>query len=69
MWDISPGNMGSDGSFATDVADFEEYYDFFEGGGIHPGHPINPHRGTLRAADGTPWRLRAVPRRILGRRT
>ena len=30
MWDISPGNMGSDGSFATDVADFEEYYDFFE---------------------------------------
>ncbi|MGB2385476.1 MAG: DUF6851 domain-containing protein, partial [Flavobacteriales bacterium] len=38
MWDISPGNMGSDGSFVTDVEDFEGFYDFFEGGGIHVGH-------------------------------
>jgi hypothetical protein len=55
MWDISPGNMGSDGSFATDVADFEEYYDFFEGGGIHPGHPINPYTGE-------PYEPQIVPR-------
>lgn len=37
--------MGSDGSFTTDPDEFEEYYDFFNGGGVHPGHDLNPYTG------------------------
>ena len=36
MWDISPGNMGSDGSFVTAPEDFADFYDFFNGGWLHP---------------------------------
>jgi hypothetical protein len=45
IWDISPAGMGSDGSFTTDPEDFDEFYDFFNGGGVHPGHELNPFTG------------------------
>lgn len=55
MWDISPGNMGSDGSFVTDPGDFASFYNFFDGGGLHPGHALNP-------ATGEPYEPQWVPR-------
>ena len=55
MWDISPGNMGSDGSFPLDPEDFESFYNFFDGGGQHPGHELNP-------ITGEPYEPQMVPR-------
>ena len=45
MWDISPGNLGTDGAFVTNPDDFSDYYDFFDGGGLTNGHSINPITG------------------------
>lgn len=55
IWDISPGNMGSDGSFVTEPGNFAEFYNFFEGGGLHPGHEVNPYTGE-------PYEPQFVPR-------
>ena len=55
MWDISPGGLGSDGSFVTEVEDFADYYDFYNGGGGFTGHDLNP-------VTGEPYAPNLVPR-------
>ena len=54
MWDVSPGALGSNGSFVTAVEDFPDYYDFFEGGGGFTGHSINPVTGEAYAPNPVP---------------
>jgi hypothetical protein len=54
MWDISPGSLGSSGMFVTEVEDFPDYYDFFEGGGGFTGHTVNPITGEAYAPNWVP---------------
>lgn len=55
MWDISPASRGTNGSFVTDPNEFEDYYNFFEGGGNPTGHDLNP-------ITGEPYEAQWVPR-------
>lgn len=45
MWDISPGAIGNNAPFPETFAEHETYYDFFDGGNAHNGHPVNPYTG------------------------
>ncbi len=55
MWDISPGSIGNNAPFPETFQDHPNYYDFFEGGNDHNGHPVNPHTGL-------PYQPNVVPR-------
>ena len=52
MVDISPGTIGN--SPLPDPADYETYYDFFNGGDSGKGHPVNP-------VTGKPYEPQVVP--------
>jgi len=57
MWDISPGAKGnySIDNYPREYADFQEFYDTFEGGDPGEGHELNPHTGE-------PYEQNIVPR-------
>lgn len=43
--DISPASIGNNPPLPTSFAEFQEFYDFFEGGDASRGHRINPRTG------------------------
>ncbi len=45
VWDISPGASGNVQSYPTDPADYQGFYDFFEGGDPGQGRAVNPTTG------------------------
>jgi hypothetical protein len=58
MIDISPGALGN--APLPDPSDWENYYDFFDGGDWGTGHPLNP-------VTGLPYPPNLVPRGDYGR--
>lgn len=44
-WDISPGAMGNVAWYPTTVAEYQQFYDFYEGGTVGDGRPLNPVTG------------------------
>ena len=55
IWDISPASKGNLGELPTDITDLLSIYDYYEGGDIGTGHPVNPHTGL-------PYEPQLVPR-------
>ena len=55
MIDISPAGIGTDGSYVTNPEDFEDFYNFYEGGHLTEGHAVNP-------VTGNPYEPNIVPR-------
>lgn len=57
MWDISPGAKGnySIDNYPKEYADFQQFYDTFDGGDPGEGHDVNPHTGA-------PYEQNIVPR-------
>ncbi len=53
MWDISPASIGN--APLADANDYEQYYDFENGGDWGTGHPVNPFTGQ-------PYAPQIVPR-------
>jgi len=53
MWDISPNTIGN--SETPDVDEYEEYFDYFEGGDWSQGYEVNP-------VTGEPYEEQIVPR-------
>ncbi len=45
LWDISPGALGNNSPFPTSFEDHPDYYNLFDGGNAHNGHPVNPYTG------------------------
>ena len=43
--DISPGNFGNTGQLPTSFEDYDNFYNYLEGGDIGEGHELNPHTG------------------------
>lgn len=55
LWDISPGSKGNLSELPTDMSELLSIYDYYEGGDIGTGHPVNPHTGQ-------PYEPQVVPR-------
>ncbi len=55
MWDISPASIGNISSYPTSFEDYDQFYDFEEGGDIGQGHDLNP-------VTGQPYEVQMVPR-------
>lgn len=55
MWDISPASFGNTPELPTSFEDFDQFYDFLEGGDPGMGHALNPHTGQ-------PYEPQIVPR-------
>ncbi len=57
IWDISPNSIGNVdiSTFPTDYADYQNFYNFFEGGANSNGHALNP-------ITGNPYEINMVPR-------
>ena len=55
MWDISPGSIGNNAPLPSSFQEHPNYYDQFEGGNAHNGHPVNP-------VTGLPYAPNMVPR-------
>jgi hypothetical protein len=60
MWDISPASIGNIDEFPTTFEDFENFYEYLNGGDIGAGHPTNPRTGL-------PYETQMVPRGDYGR--
>lgn len=60
IWDISPASIGNVQNLPTSFDDFDQIYDFFEGGDSGEGWDINPHTGE-------PYTPQYVPRGDYGR--
>jgi hypothetical protein len=45
MWDISPGSIGNNPELPTDFNDYDEFYQYIEGGDASGGHDMNPTTG------------------------
>ncbi|TVQ44523.1 MAG: T9SS C-terminal target domain-containing protein [Saprospirales bacterium] len=45
LWDISPASFGNMGPLPDDWSNYEDYYNFFDGGDISSGHAVNPVSG------------------------
>ncbi|MEM7163544.1 MAG: DUF6851 domain-containing protein, partial [Bacteroidota bacterium] len=43
--DISPASIGNNSPFPTDFSDYDQFYDFINGGDQSQGHTVNPHTG------------------------
>ncbi|MEM7163088.1 MAG: T9SS type A sorting domain-containing protein, partial [Bacteroidota bacterium] len=43
--DISPASIGNNSPFPTDFSDYDQFYDFINGGDHSQGHTVNPHTG------------------------
>ncbi|MEL6534651.1 MAG: T9SS type A sorting domain-containing protein [Bacteroidota bacterium] len=55
MWDISPASIGNVGDYPETWQEYEDFYDYMEGGDNSQGWPINPHTGE-------PYPAQRVPR-------
>lgn len=55
MIDASPANIGNNPDLPTSFDDFDQFYDFFNGGDASQGHALNP-------ATGLPYEPQIVPR-------
>ena len=44
-WDISPASFGNKGPLPDDWSNYEEYYNYFDGGDNSSGHAVNPVTG------------------------
>ena len=55
MWDISPAGQGNIGRLPLSVDEYDDFYDFQDGGDRSPGHDLNP-------ATGQPYTPQMVPR-------
>jgi hypothetical protein len=55
MVDISPASLGNIASLPTDIADYPNFYDFFNGGDASTGYTTNP-------VTGAPYAPQLVPR-------
>ncbi|MEL6845336.1 MAG: vanadium-dependent haloperoxidase, partial [Bacteroidota bacterium] len=57
MWDISPASIGNVpySQLPEDFSDFDQFYDFLDGGANSPGRGLNPHTGQ-------PYQTQLVPR-------
>jgi len=42
MWDISPGSIGNISDFPSEFADYDQFYNYYEGGDKGEGHDRNP---------------------------
>lgn len=42
MWDVSPASIGNNQVLPEFYEDYENFYDFFNGGDIGPGYDLNP---------------------------
>ncbi len=60
MWDISPANIGNSAPFPTSFTDYEQYYNYIEGGDQSRGYDVNPKTGL-------PYEPQIVPRADYGR--
>ncbi|HAA22510.1 MAG TPA: hypothetical protein DCP28_28490, partial [Cytophagales bacterium] len=45
MWDISPASIGNVPDYPNTWAEYEDFYDFMEGGDNSQGWSVNPHTG------------------------
>lgn len=45
MVDISPASVGNITSYPTDIADYPNFYDYYNGGDIGTGYTVNPKTG------------------------
>ena len=69
MVDISPGNFGNIDvtTYPTDYTQYDQFYNFFDGGDVGTGHTLNPVTGLAVRAERRPtWRLRPSPGGVLG---
>jgi len=55
MWDISPNSIGNIDSYPDDYGDYDEFYDFINGGDASKGHDLNPYTNR-------PYEEQIVPR-------
>tara|TARA_E500000331_G_scaffold184962_1_gene178059 strand:+ start:1304 stop:5008 length:3705 start_codon:yes stop_codon:yes gene_type:complete len=60
MIDISPASVGNIASYPATYADYDQFYDLFDGGDPSPGHVTNP-------VTGGPYSPQIVPRGDYGR--
>jgi hypothetical protein len=54
-WDISPASIGNIQFIPTDIQDYDQFYDFLEGGDASVGYDVNPYTGL-------PYEPQFVPR-------
>ena len=55
IWDISPRSIGNIQKLPQKIEEYQEFYDFFNGGDNGKGHVLNPHTGK-------PYKSQLVPR-------
>jgi len=60
MIDISPGAIGNTSNFPTNLSQYDQFYDFANGGDPGQGHAVNP-------VTGQPYAPQVVPRGDYGR--
>jgi len=60
MWDITPATIGNIPELPESFFDYDEFYNYLEGGEISPGHDVNP-------STGLPYEPNLVPRGDYGR--
>ena len=55
MWDISPASIGNIRDLPLTIEEYQDFYDFLNGGDTGKGHAVNPHTGQ-------PYEPQLVPR-------
>lgn len=55
MWDISPASIGNIQNLPLTIEEYQDFYDFLNGGDTGKGHAVNPHTGQ-------PYEPQLVPR-------
>ncbi len=45
MWDISPGTVGNVTTYPTSFEEYDQFYDFIDGGTVEEGYAVNPITG------------------------
>ena len=55
MWDISPASIGNIRNLPLTIEEYQDFYDFLNGGDTGKGHAVNPHTGQ-------PYEPQLVPR-------
>jgi len=45
LWDISPASIGNISSYPTDINEYADFYNFYDGGDKGEGHDLNPFTG------------------------